>query len=225
MTPLLFDLDGTLIDSVPDVCASLNDALAQERLAPTDRVRTQALVGQGARHVVEVLVRERGRDPAADADIVQRVLDGFLHIYATNPCRHATVYPGVFEVLNTYRDEGRAMAICTNKPWKTTEPVLDAMELSAYFPTIACPDHVAHKKPDGRHLRDTVAMMGAAGGSAIMIGDSENDIHAAADAGFESVCVTYGYCHVPIKDLPATVFVDSFADVPRAVAAIETDRA
>jgi phosphoglycolate phosphatase len=221
MTPLLFDLDGTLIDSVPDVCACLNDVLTAEGLAPTDRDRTQALVGLGARYLVAELLRERGVDPDRSADRVQGLLGGFLEIYAANPCRHAAVYPGVFDVLNAYRDQGRPMAICTNKPWKTTEPVLAAMNLADYFVTVACPDHVAHRKPDGRHLHETVARMGRAGASAIMIGDSENDVFAAADAGFPSICVTFGYCHVPFAELPARAFVDAFADVPAAVAAIE----
>ncbi|MHC8508154.1 MAG: phosphoglycolate phosphatase [Rhodospirillales bacterium] len=215
MTALLFDLDGTLVDSVPDVCASLNDVLALEGLAAVSEAHTKALVGGGARDMVKTLLAERGAD--GDEGLVDKLMRAFLETYAANPARHSRVYPGVVEALEFFHAEGRALAVCTNKPEATTGPVLKALGLADYFAAVVCPEHVKHRKPDGRHVLDTAAALGKTGAECILIGDSETDVRAANDAGVKCVCVTYGYCHVPFESLNADVFVDSFDQVPAAV--------
>jgi len=219
MNPLLFDLDGTLIDSVPDVRASLNDVLSLEGFPALDDARVKALVGNGARVMIETLLSDFG--DTAEPENLDRLLTGFLETYAANPCRHSTVYPGVKTVLNTLKAEQWPMAICTNKPEATTHPVLQALGLDMYFDVIACPDHVTHRKPDGRHLHQTLAMMNQPSDNAVMIGDSENDIYAANNADIRCICVTYGYCHVPFDTLKVDAFVDSFDRIPKALASLE----
>ena len=218
MTPRLFDLDGTLIDSVPDVRASLNDVFVSKGYPALSDERVKSLVGNGARVMIATLLHDI-EISVTDEDLNAFLAD-FLSTYAANPCRHSTVYPGVIDVLKILKNDGWPMAICTNKPAATTKPVLQSLGLETFFPVIACPDHVTHRKPDGRHLHETLAMMGEPAANALMIGDSENDIFAANDAGIKSVCVTYGYCHVPFETLEVDAFIDRFSDLPAAISQI-----
>ncbi|MEX0694505.1 MAG: phosphoglycolate phosphatase [Rhodospirillales bacterium] len=215
---VLFDLDGTLIDSAPGVAWSLNKALAAEGRAALSVERVKDLVGKGALH----LVADALADTGGMIDDVQRdrVKDAFLDIYAKNPIQDTIVFPGVFEVLQSLKEAGVPMALCTNKPKITTMPVLDAFGLTPFFPVILCGDEVAHRKPDGRHVLDTIKALGTDPACAVMVGDSENDILAAQDAGVPTICVSFGYCHMPFEELKPSVLIDSFDDFHDALASI-----
>ena len=114
------------------------------------------------------------------------------------------------------------MGICTNKPGLTTLPVLKSLELDQYFSAIITEDDVSYRKPDGRHVLETLNAISPTSTAAIFVGDSETDMAAAEDAGIPAICVTYGYCHVPYKDLKAEAFIDSFKQLPEAVIAINS---
>ncbi len=109
------------------------------------------------------------------------------------------------------------MAICTNKPTATTPPVLKALGLDGFFDVVSCGDAVPYKKPDGRHVLLVVEQLGATADTVAMVGDSENDIDAANNAGIRSVCVTFGYAHVPLEDIGADVLIDHFDKLPDAL--------
>ena len=115
------------------------------------------------------------------------------------------------------------MGICTNKPTATTPPVLQAMGLDGFFSVVSCGDAVPHPKPDGRHVRLVVEQLGATLATTAMIGDSENDISAAIDAGVRSVAITFGYAHVPPEELGADVLIDHFDELPRGLQEIAGD--
>jgi phosphoglycolate phosphatase len=215
---VLFDLDGTLIDSAPGVAWSLNRALADDGRAPLSVDRVKDLVGKGAHYLVADALEDTGG--MIDDAHRDRIKDAFLQIYSENPIQDTIVFPGVMGVLEALRDDNVAMALCTNKPKKTTMPVLDAFGLTPFFPVVLCGDEVENRKPDGRHLHDTIAMMGRTGAPAVMVGDSENDILAAHDAGIPSICVSFGYCHMPFDELKPTVLIDSFDDFAAALAGI-----
>ncbi len=119
---------------------------------------------------------------------------------------------------------GMRMGICTNKPVATTFPVLEALGLDNYFTTVTCGDAVPYPKPDGRHIHLTLEKMNAAADTCVMVGDSENDIRAAIDAGVPSVCVTFGYCHVPFEELGADELIGHFSDLPGALERITRAR-
>ena len=212
---LIFDLDGTLIDSAPDVSASVNRVLAGLGRRELTLEETKDMVGWGGRVLLEKALAKTG-NAGTEAE-VDSALEGFLATYARHPADHSIIYPGVIAALEAFKSAGVPMAICTNKPTATTPPVLEAMGLSGFFDVVSCGDAVPHKKPDGRHVKLVVEEMGATIETAVMIGDSENDISAAIDAGVRSVAVTFGYAHVPFHELGADALIDHFDDLHKAL--------
>ena len=218
---LIFDLDGTLIDSAPDVRACVNRVLAGLGRRELTLAETKDMVGWGGRVLLEKALARTG-DAGTDADI-DGALEEFLVTYAQHPADHSIVYPGVIAALDAFKATGVAMAICTNKPTATTPPVLESMGLAGYFDVVSCGDAVPFKKPDGRHVLHVVEEIGATIGTAAMVGDSENDIFAAVDAGVRSVAVTFGYAHIPFDELGADALIDHFDDLHQALLDIAPD--
>jgi phosphoglycolate phosphatase len=214
-TALVFDLDGTLIDSAPDVCASMNRVLTARGRRQLSVAEAKDMVGWGGRVLVEKALAATGE--AGSEDEIGEYLEGFLATYADHPADHSTVFPGVIQALETFRDAGLKMGICTNKPTATTPPVMTAMGLDGFFDVISCGDAVPHKKPDGRHVLGVIDELGATVETAALIGDSENDIAAAINAGVKSVAVTFGYAHAPVEELGADALIDHFDKLPDAL--------
>ncbi len=212
---LIFDLDGTLIDSAQGVCASTNRVLADLGRRELTVIETKDMVGWGGRVLMEKALAKTGE--AGSEDDVDRALEAFLVTYTDHPAENTTVFPGVLSMLDSFKAAGVRMGICTNKPTATTPPVLEAMGLAQYFDVVSCGDAVPHKKPDGRHVRLVVEELGATIESAVMVGDSENDILAANNAGIRSVCVTFGYAHVPPDEIGADILIDHFDDLAGAL--------
>ena len=212
---LVFDLDGTLIDSAPDVCASVNRVLKAKGRRELMLDEAKDMIGWGGRVLMEKALSATG-EPGSE-DEIDDTLRAFLESYAEHPAENTVVSPGAVEALETFKAAGVKMGICTNKPTATTSPVLKALGLDGYFDVVSCGDAAPHKKPDGRHVLLVVEQLGATVDTAAMIGDSENDIHAAVDAGIRSVCVTFGYAHVPLEDIGADALIDRFEDLPRAL--------
>ena len=215
---LIFDLDGTLIDSAPDVRASINRVLAGMGRRELTLEESKDMVGWGGRVLAEKALAKTGE--AGTPEDIDRALDGFLTTYANHPADNTVVFPGVIEALENLKAAGVRMGICTNKPTATTPPVLEALGLAQYFDVVSCGDAVPHKKPDGRHVHLVVEELGASVETVVMIGDSENDISAAIDAGVRSIAVTFGYAHMPPDELGADALIDHFNDLPRALADI-----
>jgi len=212
---LLFDLDGTIIDSAPDVCASVNRTLETMDRPPITVEDTKMLVGFGARTLCEKTLAMTGK-PGSEED-VNLLLTGFLDSYRKNPSEHTVVFPGALEALNLFKDAGIQLGICTNKPEATCFPVLDALELRHFFSSVICGDTLEFRKPDPRHVFHTLDDMGAELSKTAFIGDSEADIEAANNAGLPSVLVTFGYCHVPFDELGANAVIDHFHELDEAL--------
>ncbi len=212
---LIFDLDGTLIDSAPDVCASVNRVLEAGGRRALTLSETKDMVGWGGRVLVEKALALTGEPGTSEA--IDRALESFLTTYADHPADNTIVFPGAIEALESLKAAGVKMAICTNKPAATTTPVLNVMGLNGFFDVVSCGDAVPHKKPDGRHVLHCVEQLGASIETAAMVGDSENDIRAAIDAGVRSVCVTFGYAHVPLDEIGADALIDHFDDLAGAL--------
>ena len=215
---LLFDLDGTIIDSAPDVCASVNRTLDTMGRPPITVETTKMLVGFGARTLCEkTLAMTGGAGCEEDIDLL---LTGFLDSYRKNPSEHTVIFHGALEALNFFKDAGIQLGICTNKPEATCFPVLDALELRHFFSSVICGDTLEFRKPDPRHVFHTLDDMGADLNDAAFIGDSEADIEAANNAGMPSVLVTFGYCHVPFDELGANAIIDHFHELDGALSKI-----
>jgi len=189
---VMIDLDGTLLDTIPDLAAATNqmlEALGRETL-PLDTVRN--FVGKGIPRLVErALLREM--DGHADAALLAQALPVFERFYAAVNGRHTTIYPGVREGLEQFRAAGFPLVCVTNKAGAFTGPLLERMDLASYFQQTIAGDTLARKKPDPLQLLHACAQLGVAPAQMLMIGDSVNDVQAARAAGCPVFCVTYGY--------------------------------
>ncbi len=191
---LVFDLDGTLIDSLPDLAAALNRLLAARSLPELTPAEVAPMVGDGTKKLVERAFAARGRAAeAADHD-------AFVADYTA----HATVatrpFPGVEETLAALRDAGWRFAICTNKTVAATTIVLRALDLAHWFVAVGGGDSFAAHKPDPRHLRGTIEMAGADAGRTVMVGDHKNDIAVAKACGVASIFAAWGYGNAATAD-------------------------
>jgi len=219
---LIFDLDGTLIDSAPDVCAAINRALAGHGRRRITLAEAKALIGQGARVLSERALALTGRSGAPDE--IESLVEEFIASYTERPVEHTVVYPGAREALRGFRAAGLRLAICTNKPKATTTPVMATLGLDGFFDVVSCGDQVPHRKPDARHVLGVIEELGTMPATTAMIGDSENDIAAARAAGVLSVAVTFGYAHLPYPELGADALIDRFEELPEALRMIATKR-
>ena len=210
---LVFDLDGTLVDSVPDLWATLNEMLRERGRRPLSAPQVKRMVGDGAPALVARALAASGAEPAEAA----RALPRFLEIYEASAARLTRPYPGVRATLMTLRRRGYRTAICTNKPQRATIAVLQGLDLMPLFDGIAGGDRFAVKKPDPGHLLRLMAELGGAPEAAAMIGDNENDAAAAHAAAVPFVLMRYGYARVDPETLAADALLDHFADLPRAL--------
>ncbi len=212
---IVFDLDGTLIDSVPDVRAALNRMLIELGASPLSLKQVEATIGDGAAAMIERAFVMAGT--SLDNIYLGTCLQSYLSHYRDHPVAHTTVYSGVREVLAAFKSQDVVMGICTNKPSAMAALVLEELDLDHYFAAVAAGDDTDFPKPDGRHIAQTLSLMGARGRQAIMVGDSETDMGAARDLGIPSIAVTYGYSKHGAKSLDADALIDAFTELPGAV--------
>jgi phosphoglycolate phosphatase len=212
----VFDLDGTLVDTAPDLIGALNVALALENLkaVPTSEVRT--LVGGGVRVMLQRGLALRGHSVSAER--FEELAAAFLAHYEINIAQESTVYPGVADVLDHLTDAGYRLAVCTNKPERFSFLLLDALGLRDRFAAVCGADTFSARKPDPIHLLGTIERAGGDPARSVMIGDSETDLNAARNSRVPCVLLDYGYTETPAKDLGADAVLSDFADVPEAVA-------
>lgn len=212
---VVFDLDGTLIDSAPDVRAALNRLLAEEGRPQLTLAQVQELVGEGARALIERAWAATGT-PAAEAE-VSGLVERYLAHYRAAPADHTLVYDGVVTMLEALRAGGARLGICTNKPHRMTEIVLAALGLDRHFDAVLGGDF-PRRKPDGEHILETLRRMGAEGLPALYVGDSITDVAAARDARLPVVAVDWGYARMPVEQLGADRLIAGFDQLPAAIA-------
>ncbi|MGB0681398.1 MAG: HAD hydrolase-like protein [Magnetovibrionaceae bacterium] len=216
--PLLFDLDGTLIDSLPDVAVAVDATLVGAGLEPLGLTKVRHMVGWGAGKMLEMAFRDAGQplDEAAKARQVSLYLDH----YSARPAERTRVYDGVEDGLARLAEAGHPMGICSNKPSRMVGLVLTELGLDGFFCGLTGGDDVPHKKPDGRHLAETLHRMGDPKGLPIMIGDSQTDRGGAIDFGAPFIAVTWGYDHVEEEPLTGDAVIDHFDQIDDAIAAL-----
>jgi phosphoglycolate phosphatase len=211
---LVFDLDGTLIDSAPDLHAALNrlmETLGRRMLVLSEVI---PMIGDGVPVLVRRALEATGGVPGDYDDILKR----YHGIYGSAVADLTTIYPGVMETLGVLHRAGHRMGVCTNKPEAASHAVLEALGLAEFFSAVAGGDSLAVRKPDAGHLLGTLDMLGSTPGRAVMIGDSHNDIQVAINAKVRSIAVSYGYRRHPVEELGADIIVYNFADIPGALA-------
>src|SRR5215472_755958 len=210
---LVFDLDGTLVDSVPDLHASLNEMLRERGRRPLSPPQVKRMVGDGVPALVAHALAASGADPGE----ARTALPRFLEIYEANAAHLTRPYPGVPETLRALRRNGYRTAICTNKPQRATLAVLQGLDLLPLFDGIAGGDRYPVRKPDPGHLLALIAELGGRSGATAMIGDNENDAASARAAAIVLVLMRYGYARVDPETLGADALLDNFTDLPSAL--------
>lgn len=208
----IFDLDGTLADTAPDLVAALNHVLAQEGLPMADFTQARAYVGHGAR----VLIERAHTAHALTLSEAQATLltEDFVAAYARNIAGGTVLFEGVLEAMHAMQQQGWRFAICTNKRQGLARQLLDALELSHRFEAISGGDSFAWRKPDGRHILSTMEAAGGTPGQVLMVGDSPPDVLAAKAAGVPVVAVRFGYANEPLEDLHPEALIDHFSQLP-----------
>lgn len=207
---LVFDLDGTLVDSAPDIHAAVAQMLRAEGLPPLDLKTIVSFIGNGVPTLVQRVMRHLGLDMADHARMTRVMLEH----YATASTDLTRPYPGVVDSLEALQAAGYRLAICTNKPLAPARTVLADLDLARFFPVVIGGDSLPVVKPDPAPLFAAIAQMG--GGPAVFVGDSEVDAATAVAAAVPFALFTEGYRKSPVADLPHTLaFSDygGFADM------------
>ncbi|TPW18637.1 MAG: phosphoglycolate phosphatase [Halothiobacillaceae bacterium] len=191
---ILIDLDGTLVDSVPDLAYCVDVTMERVGREPWGEARVREWVGNGVERLVKrALVGALEGEPA-EADYTQ-ALPIFMAVYADNVSGRSTLYPGVTEGLEQLKAQGYRVCCVTNKAAQFTEPLLRDMGIAHQFELIVSGDTTAKKKPDPMPLLYAAERLGIDPADSLMVGDSQNDVTAARQAGFQVVCLPYGYNH------------------------------
>ena len=205
---VVFDLDGTLIDTAPDLVASLNHTISAHGLTPVTFEDLTHLVGHGARAMIERAFRLRG-NPLDEAELPD-MMDRFVDHYLANMPGESRPYPGLEAALDRLREAGIVLAVCTNKMESLARPLIDGLNLGDYFAAITGGDTFPVRKPDPAHLTGTVDLAGGDIRQTVMVGDSLNDLKVAVNAGVPSIGVPFGYSDVPIQTLDPTVLITNY---------------
>lgn len=210
---LAFDLDGTLIDSVPDLTNSLNQVLREHGYGPLTRQEVAPMVGDGVPVLVGRAFAARGGSPGEAAEALPR----YIKIYEANAINETRPYPGVPETLRELRRRGYRTGVCTNKLQQATMTVLQGLGLADLFDAVAGGDRYPVRKPDPGHLTGLIRELGGTVERAAMIGDSENDAAAAHAAPVPLVLMRYGYARTAPETLGADAVLDDFGELPQAL--------
>ena len=192
MTPtLLLDLDGTLVDTLPDLLASVNRLMAARSLPGLEAPEVRAMIGDGAAVLVRRPMAARGQEATAE-DIETLVADYTAHV-----ADESVLFPGVEPTLRAMAAEGWRFAVCTNKPVIPARVLLDALGVLDLFAAVGGGDSYPARKPDPAHLFATLADAGGQAGAAVMVGDHHNDVLSASGAGVPCIFAAWGYGAAP----------------------------
>ena len=209
---IVFDLDGTLIDTAPDLLAAVNAVMAAEGRQGLELGKLRHLVGHGARVMLDHALLNTG--PAVPPERLAGLIDDFLNHYRGNIAAASRPFPGVEETLELLAGRDGAMGICSNKPHDMTELLLNEMGLAHFFSSVHGAGRTAKNKPDAMHLNAVIDELGAHRDAVVMVGDSATDVAVARAVGVPVIVMSYGYTPTPAHELGADVVTGNFRDVP-----------
>jgi len=212
---IVFDLDGTLVETAPDLIGTLNRLLAQHDLPAVPLESARNLIGHGA-----IALLKRGFEAAGaawDEAASPVLLKAFLADYLDHIADGSTAYPGAVEALDALSARGAILCVATNKPTDLAVALFDAIGLTRRFAAICGPQSVSARKPDAAHIRETVLKAGGDPAQAIMVGDSITDLDAARATGVPCILTTFGYTDTPAADLGADAVIAHFDALPGVI--------
>lgn len=212
---VVFDLDGTLVDTAPDLAAATSHVLEQLSLAPVNAQEILPFVGRGALAMIDNAVRAHGSKLTEHER--DRLFQDFMVYYSAHIADHSRPYNGTVAALNRLLECGATLAVCTNKLEGHARQVLTALGLTNYFAAITGGDSFDFRKPHPKHLTGTITMAGGIAARAIMVGDSETDILAAQAARVPVIAVSFGYSDVPVATLSPDAVIDRYEDLADAI--------
>jgi phosphoglycolate phosphatase len=212
---VVFDLDGTLVDTAPDLIAALNHVLARDGIAPLPLASARNMIGAGARKLIERGLEVAGRDVGADE--LNRMMRDFIDYYAAHIADASRPFEGLEDALDELSGRGYRFAVCTNKLEWLSKLLLDRLGLSARFAAICGADTFGVAKPDPAILQQTLARAGGHTSAAIMVGDAGPDVGVARRAGVPVIGVGFGYTDVPIAELKPDRLIGHMSELPAAV--------
>jgi len=219
---IVFDLDGTLVDTAPDLIAALNFVLEREGMPPVPLHAARTMIGAGARKLIERGLELDGRVTSVEG--ISRLTNDFIDYYADHIADASRPFEGLESALDDLSGRGYRFAVCTNKLEWLSKLLLDQLGLSARFAAICGADTFGVSKPDPAILRQTIALAGGQLSSAIMVGDAGPDIGVARRAGIPVIGVEFGYTEIPIADLKPDLLIGHFNDLPAAVESLMAAR-
>lgn len=220
MSPLtlIFDLDGTLVDTAPDLAGAMNAVLSGYGRASVPLSEVRHMVGRGARKLMERGFEATGTAATeAELDICFRA---FLAYYADHIADFSAPFPGAREAVQALKDEGHKLGVCTNKPEALSRQLLDALDLSPLFGAVLGADTLPVRKPDPQHLLETVRRLGGDPKRTVMIGDSEVDAETAKAAGTKLIIFTFGYTAFDPTTFGADELLHGYDELPAALGRI-----
>ncbi len=212
---IAFDLDGTLVDTAPDLIGALNVAIGLEGLDPIEVADAKSVVGAGARAMITRALAMRERDITPER--FEELTNAFLDHYAANIAALSQPFPGIEAALDRLAADGARLVVCTNKLERFAVSLLDSLGMSHRFAAICGGDTFGAPKPDPRCLLGTIARGGGDAARAVMIGDSITDLKAARASGVPVVLVDFGYTDIPARELGADAVIGHFDQLAPAL--------
>ncbi|MCA1458450.1 phosphoglycolate phosphatase [Bradyrhizobium sp. BRP22] len=212
---VVFDLDGTLVDTAPDLISALNYVLDREGMAPVPLQSARMVIGAGARRMIERALELEGRQTTTDD--ISRLTKDFIDYYAAHIANESRPFEGLETALDDLAAQGFRFAVCTNKLEFLSKLLLDELGLSGRFAAICGADTFGVSKPDPAILRQTVAQAGGQLSSAVMVGDAGPDVGVARRAGIPVIGVEFGYTDIPIAELKPDRLIGHMRELPAAV--------
>lgn len=209
-TAIIFDLDGTLADTAPDLLAALNHSLADHNFPPFGLAEIGHLVGHGSVAMINKAFELQGRH--LEEQMLNELHQQFLVYYEANIAANTRLYPGALNLIEDLQNAGHPLFVCTNKYEAMAKKLLDELQIASKFSAVSGGNTFEFRKPDGRHLTHTLALSGHNSPNAIMVGDTITDANAAKDAGLPLILVDFGYSETPVSTFQPDAVISHFDD-------------
>ena len=211
----VFDLDGTLVDTAPDLAAAANHVLARAGLAPVNEKEILPFVGHGAMKMIEQALAAHGQ--SSNASELREHFEIFIAHYSAHIAVKSRPYPGVIDALTSFQRQGATLAVCTNKTEVHARALLDELDMSKHFAALTGGNSLGVSKPNPKHLTGTIELAKGSTERAIMIGDSETDIRTAQAAGIPVIAVNFGYSVEPVSSFAPDVIIGHYDELHQAI--------